>query len=50
MSNLVAFMNDDSLCDADPLIKMAVIHMQKLILYRRSWGFPVSQRMLILPG
>jgi Fic family protein len=28
MSNLVAFMNDDSLCDADPLIKMAVIHFQ----------------------
>ena len=28
MSNLVAFMNDDSLSDADPLIKMAVIHFQ----------------------
>lgn len=28
MSNLVAFINDESLCDADPLVKMAVIHFQ----------------------
>lgn len=28
MSNLVAFINIESLCDADPLVKMAVIHFQ----------------------
>lgn len=28
MSNLLLFMNDDSICDWDPLIKMAVIHHQ----------------------
>jgi Fic family protein len=28
MSNLVAFINDDTLCDADPLVKMAIIHHQ----------------------
>lgn len=28
MSNLITFMNDDSLYDADPLVKMAVIHFQ----------------------
>ena len=26
MANLVAYINDDSLCDADPLVKMAIIH------------------------
>ncbi len=28
MANLVEYINDDALCDADPLIKMAVIHHQ----------------------
>lgn len=28
MENLVAYINDDSLCDADPLVKMAIIHHQ----------------------
>jgi Fic family protein len=28
MSNLVKYINDDSLSDADPLVKMAVIHFQ----------------------
>lgn len=28
MDNLIAFINDDSLCDADPLVKMAIIHHQ----------------------
>lgn len=28
MANLVAYMNDDGLCDADPLVKMAIIHHQ----------------------
>jgi len=28
MANLVAYINDDSLCDADPLVKMAIIHHQ----------------------
>lgn len=28
MANLTAFINDDSLCDLDPLVKMAVIHHQ----------------------
>jgi Fic family protein len=28
MGNLVQYMNDDSLCDADPLVKMAIIHHQ----------------------
>lgn len=28
MSNLESFINDDSLCDWDPLVKMAVIHHQ----------------------
>lgn len=28
MDNLVAYMNDDSLCEADPLVKMAIIHHQ----------------------
>ena len=28
MSNLEQFINDDALCDVDPLIKMAVIHYQ----------------------
>lgn len=28
MDNLVAYINDDSLCDADPLVKMAIIHHQ----------------------
>lgn len=28
MSNLVAYINDDSLSDVDPLVKMAVIHFQ----------------------
>lgn len=28
MTNLVAYMNDDELCDADPLVKMAIIHHQ----------------------
>lgn len=28
MDNLVSYINDDSLCDADPLVKMAIIHHQ----------------------
>lgn len=28
MNNLVAYINDDSLCEADPLVKMAIIHHQ----------------------
>lgn len=28
MENLVAYINDDELCDADPLVKMAIIHHQ----------------------
>lgn len=28
MANLVDYINDDELCDADPLVKMAVIHHQ----------------------
>lgn len=28
MDNLVQFINDDALCDADPLVKMALIHHQ----------------------
>lgn len=28
MDNLVAFMNDDEVCELDPLVKMAVIHHQ----------------------
>ena len=28
MGNLVNYINDDSLCDADPLVKMAIIHHQ----------------------
>ncbi|MDK9706390.1 MAG: Fic family protein [Desulforhopalus sp.] len=28
MENLVQYINDDSLCDADPLVKMALIHHQ----------------------
>lgn len=28
MGNLVAYINDDQLCDADPLVKMAIIHHQ----------------------
>lgn len=28
MGNLVDYINDDSLCDADPLVKMAIIHHQ----------------------
>lgn len=28
MDNLVQYLNDDSLCDADPLVKMAIIHHQ----------------------
>ncbi len=28
MNNLIEYINDDSLCDADPLVKMAVIHHQ----------------------
>jgi Fic family protein len=28
MENLVAYINDDALCDADPLVKMAIIHHQ----------------------
>lgn len=28
MGNLVAYINDDELCDADPLVKMAIIHHQ----------------------
>lgn len=28
MDNLVQYINDDSLCDADPLVKMAIIHHQ----------------------
>ena len=28
MSNLLEYINDDSLCDADPLVKMALIHHQ----------------------
>ncbi len=28
MENLVSYINDDSLCDADPLVKMAIIHHQ----------------------
>lgn len=28
MENLVAYINDDSLCDGDPLVKMAIIHHQ----------------------
>lgn len=28
MNNLVSYINDDSLCDADPLVKMAIIHHQ----------------------
>lgn len=26
MANLITYINDDSLCDADPLVKMAIIH------------------------
>ena len=28
MSNLVDYINDDEICDADPLVKMAIIHHQ----------------------
>lgn len=28
MANLLAYINDDELCDADPLVKMAIIHHQ----------------------
>jgi Fic family protein len=28
MDNLVAYINDDDMCDADPLVKMAIIHHQ----------------------
>lgn len=28
MANLVAYINDDELCDADPLVKMAIVHHQ----------------------
>jgi Fic family protein len=28
MDNLVQYINDDALCDADPLVKMAIIHHQ----------------------
>lgn len=28
MGNLVAYINDEELCDADPLVKMAIIHHQ----------------------
>ena len=28
MENLLAYINDDALCDADPLVKMAIIHHQ----------------------
>lgn len=28
MNNLVEYINDDGLCDADPLVKMAIIHHQ----------------------
>lgn len=28
IANLVQYINDDSLCDADPLVKMAIIHHQ----------------------
>lgn len=28
MNNLIEYINDDSLCDADPLVKMAIIHHQ----------------------
>ncbi|MDX1695704.1 MAG: Fic family protein [Ketobacteraceae bacterium] len=28
MNNLTAYINDESLCDADPLVKMAIIHHQ----------------------
>ena len=28
MQNLMAYINDDSICDADPLVKMAIIHHQ----------------------
>ncbi|CAI88027.1 MULTISPECIES: Fic family protein [Pseudoalteromonas] len=28
MANLITYINDDSLCDADPLVKMAIIHHQ----------------------
>ena len=28
MDNLVQYINDDTLCDADPLVKMAIIHHQ----------------------
>ena len=28
MNNLIAYINDERLCDADPLIKMAIIHHQ----------------------
>ena len=28
MDNLIAFINDDQMCDADPLVKMAIAHYQ----------------------
>lgn len=28
MENLISFINDDTLCDADPLVKMAIVHHQ----------------------
>ena len=28
MDNLITFINDDQICDADPLVKMAIIHHQ----------------------
>ncbi len=28
MENLITFINDDTLCDCDPLVKMAIIHYQ----------------------
>lgn len=28
MANLITYINDDSLCDAEPLVKMAIIHHQ----------------------
>lgn len=48
MGNLITYIKDDTLCDADPLIKMAIIHHQFLCLHPFSDENERTARILTL--
>ncbi|ANN29717.1 TPA: Fic family protein [Vibrio parahaemolyticus] len=46
MDNLVQFINNDELCDADPLVKMAIIHHQFESIHPFYYGNGCTSRII----